>query len=42
MIENPECRVDDLIKFVKGPDFPTAAIIMGKERIAEEIGRANV
>ena len=35
LIDNPECSVDDLIKFVQGPDFPTAAIIMGKESIAE-------
>ena len=35
LIDNEECSVDDLMKFVKGPDFPTSAIIMGKENIAE-------
>ncbi|UWD49168.1 DNA gyrase subunit A [Clostridioides difficile] len=44
LIDNPECSVDDLIKFVQGPDFPTAAIIMGKENIAEayRTGRGKV
>ena len=30
MIDNPECEVDDLIKLIKGPDFPTGALILGK------------
>ena len=30
MIDNPDCDVDDLIKIVKGPDFPTGAQILGK------------
>ena len=32
------------MKFVKGPDFPTSAIIMGKENIAEayRTGRGKV
>lgn len=44
LIDNPECSVDDLIKFIQGPDFPTAAIIMGKENIAEayRTGRGKV
>lgn len=44
LIDNPECSVDDLIKFVQGQDFPTAAIIMGKESIAEayRTGRGKV
>ena len=44
LIDNPECSVYDLIKFVQGPDFPTAAIIMGKESIAEayRTGRGKV
>ncbi len=29
LIENPEATVDDLMKFVKGPDFPTGAIAYG-------------
>jgi DNA gyrase subunit A len=29
LIENPEATVDELMKFVKGPDFPTGAIVYG-------------
>ena len=44
LIDNEECSVDDLMKFVKGPDLPTSAIIMGKENIAEayRTGRGKV
>ena len=44
LIDNPECTVDDLINHIQGPDFPTAAIIMGKESIAEayRTGRGKV
>lgn len=30
MIDDPGCSIADLSKIVKGPDFPTGAIIMGK------------
>jgi DNA gyrase subunit A len=33
LIENPECTMDDLMRFVKGPDFPTAGIILGTDGI---------
>jgi DNA gyrase subunit A len=33
LIENPEATVDDLMQFVRGPDFPTAGIICGIEGI---------
>ena len=44
LIDNQECSVEDLMQFVKGPDFPTAALIMGKENIAEayKTGRGKV
>ncbi len=44
LIDNEECSVEDLIQFIQGPDFPTAAIIMGKENIAEayKTGRGRV
>ncbi len=32
LVENPEATVDDLLKFVKGPDFPTGGIVMGYEK----------
>jgi len=33
LIDNPEATVDELTGFVKGPDFPTAGIILGGEGI---------
>ena len=35
LIDEPEATVDDLIKIVKGPDFPTGAMIMGKTPVRE-------
>lgn len=35
LIDNEECSIEDLMQFIQGPDFPTSAIIMGKENIAE-------
>ncbi|MCR4318533.1 MAG: DNA gyrase subunit A [Planctomycetes bacterium] len=44
LIDNPECAVEDLMKFVKGPDFPTSAIICGRAGIksAYKTGRGRV
>jgi len=44
MIDNPDVQTDDLIECIKGPDFPTGAIIMGKEgiRSAYRTGRGKV
>lgn len=44
LIENPGATVDDLTQFVKGPDFPTAGIILGREGIksAYATGRGKV
>lgn len=33
LIDNPEAGVEDLVKFVKGPDFPTGGIVYGKESL---------
>lgn len=33
LIENPEASVEDLMQFVKGPDFPTGGIIYDKKEI---------
>ena len=43
-IDNPECTVDELMQFIKGPDFPTAAIIYGSKGIrdAYETGKGKV
>lgn len=35
LIDEPEATIDDLIKIVKGPDFPTGAMIMGKTPVRE-------
>ena len=43
-IDNPECSVDELMEYIKGPDFPTAAIIYGTRGIrdAYETGKGRV
>jgi DNA gyrase subunit A len=33
LIENPEASVEDLMQFVKGPDFPTGGVIYNKKEI---------
>ncbi|KNF07315.1 DNA gyrase subunit A [Gottschalkia purinilytica] len=44
MIDNPEITVDELIGYIKGPDFPTGATIMGREGLksAYRTGRGKV
>ncbi|MEK9130368.1 MAG: DNA topoisomerase (ATP-hydrolyzing), partial [Patescibacteria group bacterium] len=44
LIDHPECTIDDLMKFVKGPDFPTGGIIYNTNEIkqAYSIGKGNV
>lgn len=44
LINNPEATVDDLLKHVKGPDFPTGAIVYGGApmRQAYATGRGSV
>jgi len=43
-IDNPDCTLDDLMKFVKGPDFPTSGLILGTKGIrqAYETGRGSI
>ena len=33
LIDNPEATVEELTEFIKGPDFPTAGVILGQEGI---------
>ena len=33
LIENPEATASELMQFIKGPDFPTAGIILGRDGI---------
>ena len=44
MIEYPDCTVDDLMQFVKGPDFPTGGVILGRRGIydAYHTGRGRI
>ncbi len=44
LIKNPDCAVDDLTHFVKGPDFPTSGIIYGRAGIrdAYHTGRGRI
>ena len=43
-IDNPEITVDELLSYIKGPDFPTAGIIMGLNgiRSAYTTGRGKI
>lgn len=44
LIENPALTIDELMQYIPGPDFPTAAIIQGKNGIREayHTGRGRV
>lgn len=44
LIDNPDATVEDLIKIVPGPDFPTAGMILGAEGItnAYSTGRGHI
>ena len=43
-IDNPECECEELLDYVKGPDFPTGGIIYGYEGVKEALltGRGRV
>ncbi|MBQ8623277.1 MAG: DNA gyrase subunit A [Oscillospiraceae bacterium] len=44
LANNPDCTLDDLMECIKGPDFPTGGIIMGRSaiRAAYATGRAKI
>lgn len=44
LIDNPDATLDDLMQHIKGPDFPTGAIIMGRSgiRAAYATGRGRI
>ena len=44
LLKHPEASTDDLMQFVKGPDFPTGGIVLGKKGIKEayETGRGRI
>ncbi|URN84447.1 DNA gyrase subunit A [Acetobacterium wieringae] len=43
-IDDPDISIDELMKYVKGPDFPTAGIVLGKSGIksAYRTGRGRI
>ena len=44
LIDNPDATLEDLMEHIKGPDFPTGGIIMGRSaiRAAYATGRAKI
>ena len=44
LIDNPELSIDELLKIIKGPDFPAGCTIVGRQGIREyfETGRGSV
>ena len=44
LIENPDLTIEDLLEYVKGPDYPTGASIYGKVgiRMAAQTGRGKI
>jgi len=44
VIDHPDCTVDDLMQFIKGPDFPTGATICGTRQIEAmyKLGRGQL
>jgi len=44
LIDNPDCTIGELRRFVKGPDFPTGAYIYGRDGIRDyqETGRGRI
>lgn len=44
LIDNPEAELDELCQYIKGPDFPTGGIIMGRSgiRAAYATGRGKI
>jgi len=44
VIDNPDCTLEDIMQYIKGPDFPTKGIIMGRAgiRAAYATGRGKI
>ncbi|MBR1592178.1 MAG: DNA gyrase subunit A [Ruminococcus sp.] len=44
MIDDPDCTLEQLMEYIKGPDFPTGGIVMGKSgiRAAYGTGRGKI
>jgi DNA gyrase subunit A len=44
LLEHPDATPDDLMAFIKGPDFPTGALILGRQGIQDALrtGRGSI
>jgi DNA gyrase subunit A len=44
VIENPDCPIEDLLRIVQGPDFPTGGVIYGRQGIVDSYttGRGHI
>ena len=44
VVDNPDCSIDDVMQYVKGPDFPTYGLIVGRRGIedAYRTGRGSI
>ncbi len=44
VIDNPDCPIEDLLRLVQGPDFPTAGVIYGRQGIQDcyRTGRGHI
>jgi DNA gyrase subunit A len=44
LVDNPEATVEDLLKFIRGPDFPTGGLVYDKESIKQAYltGRGSI
>lgn len=44
VMDNPDCTLDEIMEYIKGPDFPTGGIIMGRAgiRAAYATGRGKI
>ncbi len=44
LLEHPDATPDDLMEFIKGPDFPTGALILGRQGILDALrtGRGSI
>ncbi len=43
-VDNPDCTIDELMQFIKGPDFPTGGVICGERGIEAmyKLGRGSL
>ncbi len=42
LIDNPDASIEDLLQFIKGPDFPTGGLVMGQEKDREGLVINNI